>query len=547
VGELGFGTGLNIAALLELWSRTHPPGARLAVFTVEAAPLTAAEAARALSAWPELAPIAELMTSRWPGRARGFHRIDLPELAATIDVAVLEAAEALAVWDGAADAWFLDGFAPSLDPHIWRPEVIDLVARCSAPGARAASYTVAGAVRRSLAAAGFAVERAPGHGRKRERLQAELPGEARDAPLRRIAIVGAGVAGAALRRAFTALGAEAAVFDADGPGSGGSGAPAALMAPRLDAGLGPAAALFAQAARAAARLYEAVNGAVIARGALQLRAGPKDPARFAAIAASDLFEPDDVGLLTEEEATARLGEAAPAGLSMDTAMVVEPATVLGAWLGEVTQARVAAVERAGAGASAAWRLRGEDGAILAEADVVCIAAAMGTGDLVPGLARLTPVRGQASVADAERWKPAAVFGAYAIPTRTGVLFGATHDRGETSLEPRPDDRRRNLEAVAAVLPTLARRLSAAPLADWCGVRATTGDYLPLAGGVPGPAPGLWVLTGLGSRGFCLAPVLAEHVAAQVLDAPSPLPHPVAALVDPGRFAARAARKGRARS
>jgi tRNA 5-methylaminomethyl-2-thiouridine biosynthesis bifunctional protein len=546
VGELGFGTGLNIAALLELWNRTRAPGARLSVFSVEIDPLTAAEATRALSAWPELTSVAGLLTARWPGRARGFHRIDLPELAATIDVAILEAAEALAAWRGSADAWFLDGFAPTLDPHIWRQEVIDLVARRSGPGARAATYTVAGAVRRALADAGFAVERAPGHGRKRERVEARLPGEAGDRPSPRMAIIGAGVSGAALYRAYAALGGEAMVFDLAEPGSGGSGAPAALMAPRLDAGLGPPAALFAQAARTAARLYAAIPGAMIAWGALQLRAGAKDEARFATIAASDLFEPGDMQLMTAEQATALVGEAAPAGLSMNAAMVLEPSRVLNAWLGDVSRARVTSVERVADGASAVWRLSGEDGAILAEADAVCVAAAMGTADLVPGLA-MTAVRGQASLTRAGQWGTAAIFGAYAIPTRDGALIGATHDRGETTLEPHPGDRRRNLEAVAAALPALARRLAAAPLADWCAIRATTSDYLPLAGRAAAAPPGLWVLTGLGSRGFCLAPLLAEHVAAEILGAPSPLPAPLADLVDPARFAARAARKGRPRS
>src|ERR1700749_2756366 len=36
VGELGFGTGLNIAALLDLWRRQRPPEGRLHVFTIEA-------------------------------------------------------------------------------------------------------------------------------------------------------------------------------------------------------------------------------------------------------------------------------------------------------------------------------------------------------------------------------------------------------------------------------------------------------------------------------------------------------------------------------
>ena len=64
------------------------------------------------------------------------------------------------------------------------------------------------------------------------------------------------------------------------------------------------------------------------------------------------------------------------------------------------------------------------------------------------------------------------------------------------------------------------------------MRATTPDRLPIAGAL---APGLLVLTGLGSRGFCAAPLLAEHVAALALGAPSPLPAALAARIDPQRF------------
>ncbi|RZJ80819.1 MAG: FAD-dependent oxidoreductase, partial [Brevundimonas sp.] len=73
-----------------------------------------------------------------------------------------------------------------------------------------------------------------------------------------------------------------------------------------------------------------------------------------------------------------------------------------------------------------------------------------------------------------------------------------------------------------------------PAVSRAAVRATTRDRSPIAGAVPG-RPGLFVLTGMGSRGFTLAPLLAEHVAALVLDAPSPLPTALAAVVDPGRF------------
>eukprot|EP01036_Dinobryon_divergens_P004180 gene4180-5517_t len=159
VGELGFGAGLNIVALLDLWRTTRPPDAQLHVFSIEAFPLSAEEAARALAHWPELSDISQLLTSRWPGRARGRHRVDLPELNALLDVAVMDVGEALRGWSGRADAWFLDGFSPAVNPQMWTDEVLQRVAARSAPGARAATFTVAGQVRRGLTQAGFTVEK----------------------------------------------------------------------------------------------------------------------------------------------------------------------------------------------------------------------------------------------------------------------------------------------------------------------------------------------------------------------------------------------------
>jgi tRNA 5-methylaminomethyl-2-thiouridine biosynthesis bifunctional protein len=71
------------------------------------------------------------------------------------------------------------------------------------------------------------------------------------------------------------------------------------------------------------------------------------------------------------------------------------------------------------------------------------------------------------------------------------------------------------------------------------VRAATPDHLPLAGAA-GPEAGLHVLAGLGGRGFALAPLLAEHIAAIAAGAPSPLPAPLAAAVHPDRFSRRSA-------
>ena len=88
VAELGFGTGLNMAALLMLWREHAEPGARLSLFSVEGFPLSRDDAARALSAWPELDPAVRALLAVWPRATPGLHRLDLPAFNATLDLAV---------------------------------------------------------------------------------------------------------------------------------------------------------------------------------------------------------------------------------------------------------------------------------------------------------------------------------------------------------------------------------------------------------------------------------------------------------------------------
>jgi len=529
VAELGFGTGLNIVALLDLWSRHRPPGGRLSIFSVEAHPLSQADAARALAAWPELAPRAAPLLAAWPPRTPGFHRVSLADLGVTLDLAVGDAADVLSRWSGQADAWFLDGFAPSTNPGMWSDAVLDAVAARSTPGARIATFTVAGVVRRGLQARGFEVDKRPGHGRKRERLEAVAPDGPRTRPPDRIVILGAGIAGQATARALRAQGLAPVVIEAERPGAGASGFPAALVTPRLDAGELAVAALYTQALERAGDLYRAVPGAVLAEGVLQLAAAPRDPARFGKVAA----QPGWGGALTPLDpaaASARLGLPVEAdGLWMGPAFALAPAPVRAAWLEgvEVRPGRAIALERG----EGAWRVCLDNGQAVA-ADAVVVTAGWGAAGLLPGLG-LSPVAGQADWTDGVTSAAAVAWGGYAVPTGEGLLWGATHDRGEAAPAPSEAASARNLATLEARLPALAATVRDRPAQRRAAVRATTPDRLPLCGEVPG-APGLWVLGGLGSRGFCVAPLLAEHVAARLTGAPSPLPADLAARVAPDR-------------
>ncbi|MCU0828237.1 MAG: tRNA (5-methylaminomethyl-2-thiouridine)(34)-methyltransferase MnmD [Tabrizicola sp.] len=158
IAELGFGTGLNLLATV--LAHTGPHQVHFASF--EAYPLPASDIARALAAFPELAPILPEFLAQWASGATSLH---FPNLNAQIILG--DARQTLQQWTGQADAWFLDGFSPAKNPELWTPDLMEQVARHTRPGGTFATYTAAGHVRRALAEAGFRVTRHPGFGRKR--------------------------------------------------------------------------------------------------------------------------------------------------------------------------------------------------------------------------------------------------------------------------------------------------------------------------------------------------------------------------------------------
>ncbi len=156
--ETGFGTGLNFLATLKLWRDTavDQRPKHLHFISFEKYPLTPEEIRRYLSYWDELSEELDMLLAD-----------DLPE-GVTLDVIVGDVNEEILKLDAEVNCWFLDGFKPSSNPDMWSDIVFFNMARLSALGAHMATFTVAGFVRRGLAAAGFDVKKVPGCGRKRE-------------------------------------------------------------------------------------------------------------------------------------------------------------------------------------------------------------------------------------------------------------------------------------------------------------------------------------------------------------------------------------------
>lgn len=161
IAELGFGTGLNLIAARMAWQAAGVTG-RLCFTSFEAFPMPPEDALRALSAFPEVAELAEDTAALLADPSQPLIRDDIE-----MQLVVGDARQTLPLWQVKADAWFLDGFSPAKNPELWGADLMAEVARHTAPGGSFATYTAAGDVRRALVAAGFDVTRRPGYGRKR--------------------------------------------------------------------------------------------------------------------------------------------------------------------------------------------------------------------------------------------------------------------------------------------------------------------------------------------------------------------------------------------
>jgi tRNA 5-methylaminomethyl-2-thiouridine biosynthesis bifunctional protein len=220
-----------------------------------------------------------------------------------------------------------------------------------------------------------------------------------------------------------------------------------------------------------------------------------------------------------------------------------------------------------------WRAVDAGGRVLGEAPVCVVAAGLAAPRLAGAEGvELRASRGQVTTATLDPPVPdwAIAAGRYAapLPGRRAV-FGATYDpwAEDAPVAARPEDDAANLAALARYDPRRARRVIRDSVSGRASLRATTPDRLPVAGPVvdgdafrarfaglahgradagPEPAavrPGLYVLTGLGSRGFSWGPLLGEAVASDALGEPGALERGAREAVHPARGLVRALKRG----
>jgi tRNA 5-methylaminomethyl-2-thiouridine biosynthesis bifunctional protein len=481
IAELGFGSGLNFLAAWQLWSQTQNAHQRLHFVSIEKFPFDKKQLKQALKAWPALQSFSTQLIEKWPGRVKGLHRLRFGSVTLTLvhedAMAAFEQLDALK-----ADAWFLDGFSPSGNPGMWSPDLMQCVAAASAPGARLATFSVAGVVRKALIDAGFIVRKMPGFGRKRHRLEAERPGDMTDGPqpIKKALIVGAGIAGRSLAKALSDRQIPFNIID-DRAHPAASGNAAALVKPRFDLQDRPESRFFLSSYLYACRSYPAK--AILSRGIRQLPKTEKEAARYQKLAEQASLGADEMTWETDS-------------LWIENALVVDPANLFDDF--------------------SVQKMSYEEVPNKSDYSHVFLAAGYGIQKLAPDLAfRFS--RGQLSWATPV-WDAPTAYGGYAINLDGAALIGATHDRldGGDPFALRPEDDAKNLTALKDVS---GRDITPVDRPSRASLRVTTRDTLPIIAHLEG---NIWTLSGLGSRGFTFAPLLAEALISGICNEVGPL-------------------------
>lgn len=578
--ETGFGLGLNFLATWAAWRADPARSQELHFVSTEKHPFSAADLAVLHRAWPELAPLADELRRAWPDLLPGTHRLHLGSGAdgdrVTLTLLFGDALATLPQLQARVDAIYLDGFSPAKNPELWSPQVFYPLARLAAPGARIATWSVAGAVREGLARAGFHVDKVPGFGTKRERLVGERTARDNDpAPAetsgagpddRRALVIGAGFAGTSVAERLAARGWQVEVIDAVGPGAGASGNRIGVLRPLPAVDDNRLARLTRAAFLYTRHHLQALSAQGLpvqwgASGVLHLGRDPVHEATQRKVV--ELHQPpaDYLRYVGQDEASAIAGWPTAAGgwFFPGGGWGVPPSLCRAnlARFPERIRTRFGQAVASIAHRDGEWEAHAEDGTLLGRAPHLVLANAAAAKALYPApWLPLRPARGQTTVIPAAALPAPKVVVCrlgYVTPVVDGYrVCGASFIAGDTDPALRPAEHRENLQKLDFILPGLTAQaeppLDPDTLEGRVGFRPVSPDRLPMVGALPAAEaapgqslaaiprlPGLWLLNGFGARGLVWSAHAGELLASRMAGDPLPLEADLADALDPARF------------
>lgn len=602
--ETGFGTGLNFVLLLQAFSRwqaenpANNTSLKLHFITTEKFPLSKTQIQKALSLFPSLGQFTDQLLQHYPECTSGVTTIDINDhvrLTLHFNDATIALTEIGKARRYKADAWFLDGFSPDKNPEMWNDALYQAMANVSADNATIATFTVAGHVRRGLSKVGFRLEKSETELKKNHILtgrfqtsQYENKGYMiRPTPSRpqHVSIIGGGIAAACTALSLCRRGIKVQLICKDeAVAQGASSNAIGAVYPLIHQVPDSISVFFAQAFQHALATYNSLieNGYQFDHqwcGLIELAHNDTLKQRHHKLMTSSHWPRNLLRTVSLKEASEIANKPVPySGLYFERAGWVSPQGLVNALLDAAQATGLCKirlntqVKKISRSATDNWLLETNKKQLKASTLVIATGA---DSNKIDGLDTLPiyPVQGQVTkmkaTTNSSALNTVVCHKGYLTPENNGIhCIGATFKKGIDSIVSQNEDNHYNLSMLEKSLPGFM---------DWCfddvvgdntRIRACTTDHLPIVGPVPTfdsikslypklrqdknwrystpmpYQPNLYYIGGLGARGLCSAPLLADILTADLCGTAYPVSQKMLFELSLARFGIKALIKGR---
>lgn len=568
IAETGFGTGLNFLATLCLWFATKQrhntkhrkqpnqhATPRLHFISTEKYPLKRDDLVQALGIWQNdhlygqaLKPLIDKLVSLYPLAIDGCHRRMFDDV--ILDIWLGDATDSLCqlVHQHSSsttgniksntptanapkvDAWFLDGFSPKKNAHMWSDKLFECIGKLSHNGTTLATFTAAGDIKRKLIHIGATPIKVTGFGHKRHMLTAHFEHLASHNPKtpQKIIVLGAGIAGLCCAYALAKRGLNVQLIDKNHPLAGASGNHRAMLSPKLSQhndNLSLWGFLYAQ------HFYTQFDRVFYQTGVVDFLL-PNKKSDDKCQQLMDCY-PDEIIYKTDNPPNSKQHFSA----FLPMAGLIDPHALAKAIL---SHPNICYQQQTVHFNADCGHFVDKNQRLFASYNTpVVICAGFESADVHQRIFCGRKIRGQVSyiLSNNPSFEPlkaslpqAVKYDGYACISDEMITLGASFVRNSTDCAVYDDEHRYNIAKLYAhfdQLPSIDSQL----LSGRASIRLQTPDYHPIVGKL---TDNTYTLTALGSKGFCLAPLCAEIIASLILQECLPISWALWQKIQPNR-------------